>query len=245
MFFDFQKASMLKRISARILDLILVTILATGFGFLVSAVSGYDNDYNRLDEYYQYYEREYSFNMEMTEEEYNQMSEEDIARVEAAYLAMAEDEEMNLLFARVINLSLLIVSLGILLAFTVTDFVCPLLLKNGQTVGKKIFGIGVMNRDQTRLNAFGLAIRTFLGRYTLETMIPVLTIIMIFFGFIGIGGTIVLILMLVLELVSLIATETDSALHDLLAGTAVVDFKSQMIFDNAQAKEEYKTKRNL
>ena len=37
---DIQRGSILKRISAAILDLILVTILATGFSYLIGLISG-------------------------------------------------------------------------------------------------------------------------------------------------------------------------------------------------------------
>ena len=40
---DLQKASMLKRISAFILDVILLAVAITGFAFFLSAVTGYDS----------------------------------------------------------------------------------------------------------------------------------------------------------------------------------------------------------
>ena len=40
----------------------------------------------------------------------------------------------------------------------------------------------------------------------------------------------------------LLISTKNAAIHDLLAGTAVVDYGSQMIFDSAEALLEYKKK---
>ena len=57
--FDLQKANMLKRISAAMLDGILLGILAVGFGFLLSLATGYDAGYTHLKSFYSRYETEY------------------------------------------------------------------------------------------------------------------------------------------------------------------------------------------
>ena len=46
---DLQKASMLKRISAFILDVILLAVAITGFAFFLSAVTGFDSYNERLN----------------------------------------------------------------------------------------------------------------------------------------------------------------------------------------------------
>ena len=69
MYFDLQKASMLKRCSAWLLDAIVFSIIAVGFGWLVSTVIGYDEQYNRLDSCYQAYEKEYGLKLTVSAEE--------------------------------------------------------------------------------------------------------------------------------------------------------------------------------
>lgn len=242
MYFDLQKASMLKRISALILDGILIMILATGFGFAISAIIGYDKEYSELETCYTAYETEYGVRMDLTDEEYLAMDEAEQAHYEEVYRIMAEDEEVTYHYTMVMDMTLVILSFGVLLAVAVTDFIIPLILKNGQTVGKKIFGLGLMQNDQTKVLTMSLAVRTFLGKYTVEIMIPLLLAIMIFFGFIGIGGTIGMALIIVAQLALLIATPTNAAIHDLISQTVVVDFKSQMIFDNLEHKKQYEKK---
>ena len=235
MIFDLQKASTLKRISAFILDAILVCIVATGFAFVASQITDYDGHSERLEAYYSEYETKYGVKFRVTEEERAAFSAEEEEKYKEAYEALIADEDAMREYSVVFNLTLTITSLGILLAFLAMEFIVPLVLKNGQTVGKKVFGIGVM-----KISTVMLFVRTFLGKFTLETMIPVRIIIMLFFNGIGITGLIVLGAELLLQIILFSATRTRSLIHDLLAGTVVVDMASQMIFDSEDEMIAYR-----
>ena len=240
MIFDLQKASTLKRISAFILDAILVCIVATGFAFVASQITDYDGHSERLEAYYSEYETKYGVKFRVTEEERAAFSAEEEEKYKEAYEALIADEDAMREYSVVFNLTLTITSLGILLAFLAMEFIVPLVLKNGQTVGKKVFGIGVMRTDGVKISTVMLFVRTFLGKFTLETMIPVLIIIMIFFNGIGITGLIVLGAELLLQIILFSATRTRSLIHDLLACTVVVDMASQMIFDSEDEMIAYR-----
>lgn len=241
MYFDLQRASMLKRISARILDMILVAILATGFGLLTSAVIGYDAKYEKVNQRIESYQKQYGVTDTMMEmAEYGELTPEELEACNAMDLAMAEDMELAEQYGLVISMTFVILTVGFLLAFAVTDFVIPLCLKQGQTVGKKVFGLCLMQTDHTKLRTTSLAIRTFLGRFTIETMVPVLICAMIFFGFLGIAGTITIVLLLIVQIILIITTETNSVIHDVLSQTVVVDEKSQKIFESMAELDEYK-----
>ena len=54
--------------------------------------------------------------------------------------------------------------------------------------------------------------------------------IMVFFGNMGIAGTMVLMAIGVIQLILLIVTRNNSQIHDLVAGTVVVDIASQTVF---------------
>lgn len=239
---DLQKASMWKRLSAFLFDGILLGIVVVGFAFLLSSVLHFDTYSQTVSDSYAKYEAEYGIVFEITQEEYQSFSAEEAANYDAAYDALISDENAMHAYNMVVNLTLLITSIGILLAFAVMEFVIPLVLGNGQTLGKKIFGIGVMRTDCVRITTLQLFIRTFLGKYTIETMVPVLILMMIFFNTIGLTGTVILGLLLLLQVILLIATKTNSPIHDLLAGTVVVDISSQMIFIDTDSLIAYKKK---
>ena len=232
--FDLQKASMLKRVSAWLLDVILLSVLATGFALLLSAAFGYDNYNDNLQRYYTEYEQLYGIDFNISDEEYLALGEEDRLR----YAKLNDDAEVSRAFSIIIQLSLAIMSLSVLLAYMALEFAIPVLwLKNGQTIGKKIFGLAVMRTDSVRVKPIAMLIRTLLGKYTIETMAPLLIIFLILFGSLGTVGLIMLAALALLQIVLIAATHTNSAIHDILAQTVVVDMESQMIFDSARERE--------
>ena len=89
---DLQKASMLKRISAYILDVILLVVMITGFAFLLSAVTGFDSYSEQLDEIYGKYEEKYNISIGIDYEEYQKLSEEDQNQVHSQQQQMWESE---------------------------------------------------------------------------------------------------------------------------------------------------------
>ena len=141
-----------------------------------------------------------------------------------------------------VNLMLVITSSGILLATVLWELIIPLWLGNGQTLGKKIFGLCLIRNDGVKLNNMQLFTRTILGKFTIETMIPVYILLMIFWGTAGIGGTMILFALLIGQLVCVAVSRTNSAIHDLLAGTVVVDMASQMIFRTTEDLIAYQKK---
>ena len=230
MIYDLQKASMLKRISAWLLDIILLTIVAAGFALLFSGLFGFDAHNEALNNAYAKYEQQYGIQFDITQESYDSLSQEQKDLYQAAYDSLSIDHEAVYAYNMLMQLSILIVTLGIFFAYLLLEFAVPLWLKHGQTVGKKIFGIAVMRADGVQLGAVALFVRTVLGKYTIETMIPVLIIMMIFWGSIGIVGPIVLGLIGLLQIILLIVSRTNSVIHDYLANTVTVDMSSQLIF---------------
>ena len=242
MIYDLQKASMWKRISAFLFDLILLSIVSVLFAWALSKVLSYDGYQQRLSDAYTRVGEEYGIDLRMPLAEYNALDEAGRDRLNAAYDALSADGDATGTYNMLIQLTILISSIAILLGYLVMEFAVPLKLGNGQTLGKKAFGLAVMYSDGVRLRAVGLFIRTVLGKYAVETMIPVIILMMIFWGTIGIMGPIVLFAILAVEAAVLAATKTNAMIHDLLATTVVVDYASQMIFETREDMIHYKEK---
>ena len=242
MIYDLQKASLLKRFSAYLLDIILLVIVTTGCLALLASVLNLDSYSNDLRSSYTKYETEYDTSFSYTQEEYKALSPEEAKKYNDAYAALIADNDAMYAYNMLVNLTLVTVSLSILLGYLITEFFVPLFLKNGQTVGKKIFGIAVMRTGGIRISPVSLFIRTILGKFTIETMVPVMMILMIFLGTIGIVGPAVILGLLVTQLVLLCVTHTNSVIHDILSDTVTVDLASQMIFNSPEELLAYKTK---
>lgn len=242
MIFDLQKASMSKRISAFLFDIILLGALIVGIAFLLSGMLNYDRYQNTLNSAYADYEARYGVTFEQTGDGFMQMSPAEQENYNQAYTALTNDKEAMAAYNMVVNLTLVITSLSILFGYLILEFAVPLCFKNGQTLGKKIFGIGVMHKSGIQITPMLLFFRTVLGKYTLETMVPVLILMMIFFNVIGRLGTIILGLFLLLQIIIVIATPGRCLLHDLLAQTVAVDISSQKIFKDGAELLAYKQK---
>lgn len=241
---DIQKAGLWKRIAAGILDGILLVILAVGIAVLMGALLGYDGYNTTLSESYAYYEKQYGIDFQITGEEYNALSPQERENYDTAYDALIHDQEAMKAYNMVLSLSLLITTGGILGACLLLEFVLPLIFGNGQTVGKKVFGLGVIRVDGVRVTSLQIFLRTVLGKFTIETMIPVYVVLMIFFNIIGLGGTLFLGALLVAQILIMALNANNALIHDLLAGTVVVDVASQMIFRSTQDLIDYKKKLN-
>ena len=240
MIYDLQKASVLKRLSAYILDAILLLVLITGVAFVLSGVLGFNGWNQAVTEGYDRYEAQFGVSLDITQDDYDALSEEDRAIYDAAYAALNADQELVYAYNMLVNVTLLIITFSVLLAYLVLEFAVPLLFGNGQTLGKKVFGIGLMKRSGIQINTVSLFTRTVLGKFAIETMIPVLMILMMLMGSIGIVGPIIVIGIWLVQLVMLITSPTNGLIHDGLAQTVAVDLSSQMIFGSESELMDYK-----
>ena len=259
MIYDVQKASVLKRVSAFLLDIILIAVLAVGFMALLSVICKYDQHYNTYTtiftqtatEINEKYKEKYGVDFNVTEKEYNELTDEQKAIIdehkEEANKDFSDTLKANPEFVKeaslVPALSMMITSIGIFLSMLILEFIIPICFKNGQTIGKKVFGIAVMHTNGVRVRPFSMFVRSILGMYVFEIMVPVLIGIMMIFGTLNmIVGICVLVALCILQLVVFIVTRNTSRsfLHDLIAKTVTVDLASQMIFDNEEELLEFK-----
>ncbi len=246
MIYDLQRASLTKRLSAAIFDFILIAVLVVGIASLLSLVLKYDKHVKDYETRSQAYYEEFGLDPDMTQAKYEAMTREEQraydVKVRAADAKAAKDTEYQRVYNLVINLTLIISTFSILISQLIWEFILPLVFKNGQTLGKKIFGIAIMRNNGVKVNSVVMLIRTLLGKFTIETMFPVLLLIMMYFGSLGALGVIILIALLLLQIILVLATKTKTPIHDLLAMTVAVDMQSQLIFDTEEALIEYKKK---
>lgn len=157
-----------------------------------------------------------------------------------AFMALPPVEQVNLQYKYVYTLLFMMISLGILLSYLVLEFIVPAILKNGQTVGKKVFGICLVRPNCVKITTVALFARTVLGKYAIETMFPVLLAFLFFFGGIGVLAIILFAALALLNIVLFCALKNRTPIHDLLAGTVAADMKLQMIFGSEEELAEKK-----
>ena len=239
MIYDLQKGSIWKRISAFLFDLILLATVAALFAILFSWVFGYDGYSDKLAAKYE----EYGVDRDFTQSDFNNATEEEQNAYMAAVERLEADEQAQNYFSTLLYMTIAIITVSILISYILLEFVVPLLFKNGQTLGKKIFGIALMRKNGVRVNGPVVFTRTVIGKYAVETMIPVYLIILLFFNqALDIFQLLLLVLIPLVNLGFFLFTPNRTALHDLIADTVAVDFQQQMIFESEEAMVEYKAR---
>ena len=234
-----QKASLWKRISAFMFDAIVTIMLAMGFATVINVFCRYDQKAADLNAYYTQYETTYGIDFDISEEAYELLSPEQKAIYNDANLAMQNDKGFQDASMTIFKLTLLMYGGGAFAAYLVWYFVIPLFFGYGRTMGKKIFGLAVIRTNCVKVSAPVLFIRTTIGMFAIETMLPLSLLIMILFHLMGIVGLITIGLLGILQIWVLISSPTNASIHDLLTDTVVVEFISQQIFDTQEDLMHY------
>ncbi len=242
MIYDLQRAGIGKRISAFLFDFIIFVTLAVGVAFVVSSVLDYESNANRVRDIRTEYSEEYGVKLDISNEEFDKLSEDEKANYRAAEEAFAKDEEVNNLYGVMLNYILVIISSSPLVSNIILEFVVPLFLGNGQTLGKKIFGIGVVLQGGIKITGLSLFTRSVLGKFAIETVIPIIAFLMLLFTPNGIVGAIILLALLVANSVLLLASKNHTLIHDIVSYSVCVDMSSQLIFESEEALIEYKNR---
>ncbi len=151
MTFDLQRANVWKRISAFLFDVILLAIACVLCAWGLSALLGFDAQYQTLMARYQAAADACGLDMSIMTQTYSALTDAQRALVEQANAVLAADETAVHAYGMVIQLSILNFSFGVLSGYLLLEFLVPLLFKNGQTLGKKIFGVALMRNDGVRI----------------------------------------------------------------------------------------------
>ena len=114
----------------------------------------------------------------------------------------------------------------------ITYIVLPIIIKNGATVGKKVFGLALANSEGYKMNNSQLIMRLMpYAVFTLAMLLPIWkTIVMPFIA--------ILIVFLVSSAIAM-ASPKKSALHDFCARTIVINARTSIIFNDFADEEVY------
>ena len=241
--FELQRADFWKRISALLFDIMMIGVVVIIAAAGLSAAFKYDQHVDRVSQVEQEYVEKYGIKQDISTEEFNALSEEEKAVYYACDEERMKDPRLIASYGMLSSLKFLIPSISILLAYVLLEFLVPIFFKNGQTLGKKAFGIGVIHTNGVRMHGQAHFIRSIIGKCLIEALVPFYFVMLVLNGRLGpVLGIAMLVLLFVLELFSVITTRTRSTIHDLVSDTVVVDLASQMIFETPDDLIAYKTR---
>ena len=228
------KAALSKRASAFFIDVVLLLLLAVALAYVLSLAFGYSRFSQAYSSGIERYAAQYNvqFDKVVSQADFDALTDQQKASYEAAVAAMNEDTEILDALSSMVRLIFLIAALSLFLAFMALEFIVPLFLKQGRTLGKKAFGLSVTKKDGSPLGPVPLLVRTFVGKYLIETMIPVLIIIITIFNAIGlmngpgIIGFAIILVIVISNLALVFISANGCAIHDHIADTIVVSSDS-------------------
>lgn len=243
MVYDLQKADLWKRVSAGLFDLIFVVIVTVGLCWGISSILDYDQYQKGLEKCYDELAVKYDIDLKLYgTDEYDKLPQEIKDKYVEADKEFQKNPEAAYYFTMMNNLALVMVVVGVLLSNLVLEFVVPLILGNGQTLGKKIFNIGVMRYDGVKVSPLLMFVRTVLGKSTIEILIPVFLLYYLLIGSGGLFSIIGIAAIFIAQIVLTFVTLERTLIHDIMAQTCVIDMGSQLIFDTPEDLLEYKKK---
>ena len=246
--YEINKASVLKRFASFLIDMIILVVLITGIFALMSIILHYDEEYAKVEEKYVEH-GVYVLNPSSTSDsdkyitcsyydEYGEVDENSSCYL--AWKEFYEDEEALALRSKCDNLVIVMLSTSSLIALLISEFAVPLIFKNGQTLGMKIMHVGVIGTDRIRIRTWQLFSRVIIGRYAVETMIPIYCVVYMMINPTGgLLGLLIIIVLAIAEVLFLGLTKNNQVIHDLVSATVVIDIDSQFIAKNRDELEAH------
>ena len=239
MYYDIQKAPVTKRIGAFLLDFMLMVIVIVFATSLVASALNADEHAQKMKDLAEntkaniaVYEEKYQQKLDITEEEFNAMTDEEKIAYNEAMAKMFEETGLTKLENKIVSLYILAITCGALIAILLTEVLVPALMKHGRTLGKRAFGLAVMRKNCVKIHPVQMVARALLGKFTICLMFPIYAIV--FYGLNSMPGKVILVVVLGAQLIAMGVSKNNAAIHDLIVGTTVVDYDSQMIYENEE-----------
>ena len=238
---NIQKANFWKRLSAWLVDTVLVLVLSMSLSLPVLRILDFDYYSTRLTAIHTMHketvESQFSVDLDISKEDYEKLPEVQKTVYQDAQRALAEalGKDKEYITLRADRMSVVVTDACIVLfaSILLAHFVLPLILKNGQTLGKKVFGLAVVRSNCVKVSPTALFLRSIVGLFAIETMA------VSFFLMIYPVGVVAAVLVQVLQIFVMVKTPNNCCIHDLLSDTIVVDFASQRIFETNEEFLEY------
>lgn len=225
------KASMNKRAGAYFIDIILYLVLVTGVLYIMSFIVGYHENFDLLEQKY------IEHGVYVLKNGVYELCLESDPECLAASNRFYEDPKAVYYLTRATELSVLMITLSTFVTSLIYEFIVPLFLKNGQTIGMKIMRVGLIDNEGVKVTPIQIFIRFLFGKYIICMLIPI-------YGFIYMGfnvgggllGLIVLVSVPIINLIMTYGTQTKSGIANSIAKVYAIDLDDTYIFKNKEER---------
>lgn len=227
---DFHKAKPIKRLAAYLIDLILLLVITLGVVLGMYSAMDYQTYEQKYEMYCEKYGQLHGVDLSASRADQAELSEAEQEKYMAAWEALNGDADAIDSIKQMLRITLLSLIVGLFVAYVILEVMLPLIFKNGQTIGKKLLGLCVMHKYHVRVGVMQMIYRTILGKYFIETMIPVVMLVLSNYGVLGTTASLVLSAIAMTQGFIVLMSQANCGIHDKIFNTVVADFKKQHIF---------------
>ena len=138
-----------------------------------------------------------------------------------------KDEDNAALEAKLGSMDFLKITMDSMLTGFIIFCLIPLILKNGQTLGKKLMKLALVSTNEVKVKGWNVFARWAIGIFAFETMINLYFVTQ---------WTIPVVL--IISVITALVTRKGMALHDYIGGTIVVDLNNTVILDSVEERRK-------
>ena len=233
--FKINKPKIVNRLAAFLIDAVLFVILFTGVLYLASLIFDFDTHYAILQEEY----KKVGYLILNTETNKYEFLSLPAPNFNEITKLVTENKIImeKLFFVNSFSVKAPLAATAIVLF--ITEFIVPLFLRNGQTLGMKIFGVGLLSTNGLAINPIQLFARCLIGKIAVLGIIPVLGILYIFLNYSGgLLGSLMVLIVYGVNLVLLIKSKNNTGIQDLIANVIPVDAKETIFYKTQKDFDE-------
>lgn len=221
------KPKTIHRLAAFLIDAIVFVILFTGVLYLISLIMDFDAHYALLQEEY----KKVGYLIFNEEKEKWEFLTSTAPNYEEVTKLVTENKVImeELFFVNSFSVKSPLIAIAIVLL--VVEFIIPLILRNGQTIGMKVFSIGLISNTGIAISPIQLFARCFIGKMAVLGIIPALGILYIFLNYSGgLLGSLIVLVIYGINLFLLIRSKNNTGIQDLIANVIPVDAKETIFY---------------
>ena len=227
-------AKPIHRLAAFLIDAVVFVILFTGVLYLTSVIFDFDTHHEALLEEYKKIGY-YIFNEKTEKWEYLATTAPNYKEVTDLLMNNTIIAE-ELFFVNSFSVKAPLAATAIVLV--IVEFIVPLFLKNGATLGMKCFHIGLLSKNDLAINPLQLFARCFIGKIAILGIIPVLGILYIFLSTGGgLLGTLMVLLVYGIQIGLLIASSNKTGIQDIISSVYPVDANETIFYKTEKEKK--------
>ena len=220
-------AKLIKRLAAYMIDIITIIILFTGVLFVLSEIFNYMELSNQLEQLY----IELGVKVADSEGKYDFCDVKNDT-CKQALKVLYEHEKFYPIFNSVQNFLIYAPIGSIFVSLLVFELIMPLIFKNGQTIGMKLFNIALLSKNHIRVKPIQIFVRFLFGKFIINGIIPVIGVMYIFVSEgAGMTGAMLLLLFIIANVACYGIGQNKTLIPDALSGCFPIDLQEQIFFD--------------